>query len=222
MVSFKTKQIESFSLGEILKKAREEKGVELEDVAEETKVQTKYLEFLEQDNYDKLPAAVYSKGFLRQYGNYLGLDVDKLIVLYNKERNIAFNVKSKGEKNSARLIKEPKLVITPKIIFIFFLSILIVSVFVYLWCQVGSLIQPPSLELSSPASDVMVSSDNIMITGITDPYVEITLNGRIIEINDSGEFSEEYTLQKGLNIVELKAINKLKKETVIMRKIIKE
>ncbi len=222
MVSFKTKQIESFSLGEILKKAREEKGVKLEDVAEETKVQAKYLEFLEQDNYDKLPATVYSKGFLRQYGNYLGLDVEKLVILYNKERSIAFNVKSTGEKTNIRSIKEPKLVITPKIVFISFLSILIISVFIYLWRQVGSLIAPPSLVLSSPASDIIVSSDNIIVAGTTDSYVEITLNGRIIEVNDDGAFTEEYTLQKGLNIVELKAINKLKKETIVTRKIIKE
>lgn len=205
-----------------MKKAREEKGVELEDVAEETNVQKKYLEFLEQDNYEKLPADVYSKGFLRQYGNYLELDIEKLVLLYSKEKSIAFNVKSKGEKNSIKSIKEPKLVITPKIVFVVLLSILVASIFIYLWRQVGSLVQPPSIELSSPAVDVIVKSDNIVVAGSADPYVEVTLNGRVIEIDDNGDFTENYTLQKGLNIIELKAVNKLKKESVITRKIIKE
>lgn len=222
MVSFKTKKIESLSLGEVLKRAREEKGVEIEIVAEETRVQKKYLDFLEKGDYEKMPADVYTKGFLRQYGHYLDLDVDKLVILYNKEKSIAFNIKSKGGKVNISPIKEPKLVITPKIVFITFLSILVVSIFIYLWRQVGSLIQPPILNLASPSVDIIVNSDNILVSGSTDQYVEVTLNGKVIEINDEGEFNEEYTLQKGLNIIELKAINKLKKETSIIRKVIKE
>lgn len=222
MVSFKTKQINSLSLGEMMKKAREEKGVSLKDVSEETKVQMKYLELIESGDYEKLPADVYTKGFLKHYGEYLGLDIDKLILLYNKEKNIVLNIKNKGQKIVVEPIKESSFVITPKVVLVTFLMIVIVGVLIYLWCQVGTLLNPPLLEIYSPVADSIVNSSGIVVSGFTNEYTEVILNGRIIEVNDEGEFSEEYTLEKGLNIIEVKAINKLKKETIITRKIIKE
>lgn len=222
MVGFKMKEIESFSLGEVLKKARGERGVDLKTVSEETKVQMKYLEFLENSKYDKLPVDVYAKGFLKQYGNYLGMDVEKLTLLYNKERSISLNIKNKGQKIVVEPIKEKTFVITPKIIFFSFLGIIMAVIFLYLWFQVRSLINPPILDIISPIEDMIVSSDTIAINGKTDQYTEVLLNGKIVDINEEGVFSVEYFLQKGLNIIEIRAKNKLKKETIITKKIIKE
>ncbi|MBR4944696.1 MAG: helix-turn-helix domain-containing protein [Peptococcaceae bacterium] len=60
-------------IGEILKKAREEKGISLEDVAEATKIRSKYLKALEDEQFDALPGDVYSKGFATAYLKYLGI-----------------------------------------------------------------------------------------------------------------------------------------------------
>jgi cytoskeleton protein RodZ len=65
-------------LGEVLRAAREAKGVDLPRVERETKIRERYLSALERGEYRELPGAVYTKGFLRNYGAYLGLDPEYL------------------------------------------------------------------------------------------------------------------------------------------------
>lgn len=54
-------------------------GVSPEEVEEEIKIRTKYIEALEEDDYDVLPGKVYVKGFVKLYGEYLNLDVPDLL-----------------------------------------------------------------------------------------------------------------------------------------------
>ena len=72
-------------LGEVLRTAREAKGVDLTRVERDTKIRERYLSALERGEYRELPGAVYTKGFLRNYGAYLGLDPEYLIDLYRLE-----------------------------------------------------------------------------------------------------------------------------------------
>lgn len=65
-------------IGATLRKARQDSGATLEDVEQETKIRKRYLEALEREDYDQLPNAVYARGFLKTYANYLGLDGDEL------------------------------------------------------------------------------------------------------------------------------------------------
>jgi hypothetical protein len=62
------------SLPERLLAARERKGVDLYRAERDTKIRARYLAALERGDYRELPGAVYTKGFLRNYALYLGLD----------------------------------------------------------------------------------------------------------------------------------------------------
>jgi cytoskeletal protein RodZ len=53
--------------------------IPLREVADVTKISLRYLEALEQDRFDVLPAPVFAKGFLREYARYVGLDVDEVV-----------------------------------------------------------------------------------------------------------------------------------------------
>jgi cytoskeletal protein RodZ len=53
--------------------------VPLREVADVTKISLRYLEALEQDRFDVLPAPVFAKGFLREYSRYVGLDADEVV-----------------------------------------------------------------------------------------------------------------------------------------------
>jgi len=72
------------SLGEQLRTARRAKGQSLEDVSNDTNISKRYLEALEEDNYDMLPGQVYVVGFLGSYAKYLGLDTEAMLKQYNK------------------------------------------------------------------------------------------------------------------------------------------
>src|SRR5919107_3950495 len=65
-------------IGRILEQKRNERGLSLEDVEQATKIRKRYLTGLEREDYAMLPDAVYVRGFLKTYANYLGLDGEDL------------------------------------------------------------------------------------------------------------------------------------------------
>jgi cytoskeletal protein RodZ len=62
-----------------LRRQREVREISLREIAESSKISIRYLEALEQDRFEILPATVFAKGFLREYANFVGLDPDEVI-----------------------------------------------------------------------------------------------------------------------------------------------
>jgi cytoskeleton protein RodZ len=62
------------TLGEYLRSAREERGIELREAAQQTRISLQYLKALEEEDFSKLPGAVFVRGFLKNYGKFLKLD----------------------------------------------------------------------------------------------------------------------------------------------------
>ncbi len=73
---------EAASFGGWLRRQREMREVGLREIADATKISLRYLEALEQDEFDVLPAPVFAKGFLREYARYVGLDPDEVVNSY--------------------------------------------------------------------------------------------------------------------------------------------
>ncbi|OIP62273.1 MAG: hypothetical protein COZ32_01720 [Nitrospirae bacterium CG_4_10_14_3_um_filter_53_41] len=78
--------MEMTSFGEYLKSERELREISLREISDETKVSYRYLEAIEEDNESRLPAEVFTKGFIRSYANYIGLDADEAILRYQEYR----------------------------------------------------------------------------------------------------------------------------------------
>ena len=96
-------------IGEILKKTREEQGISLDEVAEATKIRSKYLRALEEEQFDALPGDVYAKGFATAYLKYLGI----------KDRPDVLEVMKPKVKEPEKPVQEEpetphKLAVTPK------------------------------------------------------------------------------------------------------------
>jgi cytoskeleton protein RodZ len=73
-------------IGRRLRAAREAKGIDLHVVEEDTKIRRKYIEALEAGREADLPGDAYLKGFLRTYGNYVGLDGTALVEEYKTHK----------------------------------------------------------------------------------------------------------------------------------------
>lgn len=69
-------------LGNILRSARIEKGLTIEDVQDSTKILKRYLEAIEEGNYNMLPESFYVRAFIRSYAEAVGLDPNEIIMLY--------------------------------------------------------------------------------------------------------------------------------------------
>jgi len=66
-------------IGETLRSAREHRGLTIEQVAQDTRISARFLEALENERFEELPAQVYVRGFLRSYANYLKVDAQPLL-----------------------------------------------------------------------------------------------------------------------------------------------
>ncbi|MGI5836256.1 MAG: helix-turn-helix domain-containing protein [Chloroflexota bacterium] len=71
------------TMGEVLTDARHRRGVTIEDAEAYTKIRKKYLIALEEDDYSELPEPIYARGFLQIYAEYLGIDPDFAVKLFN-------------------------------------------------------------------------------------------------------------------------------------------
>jgi cytoskeleton protein RodZ len=70
------------SFGPRLKKEREQRGVGLEEIAQTTRIGTRFLRALEEEQFDQLPGGIFNKGFIRAYARHLGMDEEQAIADY--------------------------------------------------------------------------------------------------------------------------------------------
>ena len=72
-------------IGKILRQARIKKGYSLEELQQITKIQQRYLESLEDDDFSALPGTFYVRSFIEQYATAVDVDPDPLLRAFNGE-----------------------------------------------------------------------------------------------------------------------------------------
>ena len=70
------------ALGEMLREAREAQAFSLQEVEAQTRIRAKFLQAFEQGDISDLPSIAHAKGFLRNYAQFLHLDVDAVIARF--------------------------------------------------------------------------------------------------------------------------------------------
>jgi len=209
---FTQKKVNSFTLGEQLKKIRSEGRITLLEISRETKVPVRYLTMIEESDYDSLPPDVYVKGFLRNYAEYLGVDPKKLVDLYQREKDIKNNITKKGDAGPApKPVRVPRFVVTPKIITAAAITLVVLGGFLFLYKEIGRFAAQPRLAITAPLGDEAIGGNSIDVSGFTDQDAKLTINDQPVLVNDSGEFRENILLQEGLNAITISATNKFGK-----------
>jgi cytoskeletal protein RodZ len=213
MVQFTRKKIDSLTLGERMKKLRDERRLSLGEISKGTKIQTKYLQYFEESEYMKLPADVYVKGFLRSYGLYMGISEISLIKQFEREKGIHKNIKKIVDEDK---IKKPInfsiFVITPKMIIVGIILLAVFSSFIYLYLQVNNFISTPRLIIVKPTDSLVVEGSSTRVVGMAEKNALVTINDQPVLVNEKGEFSEDIGLKEGVNVIAIKARNKFNKE----------
>ena len=71
------------SFGEELRREREIRGISLKEISDATKISKRFLEAIEKNDHRTLPAPVFTRGFVREYARYLGLNSEDIVNRYN-------------------------------------------------------------------------------------------------------------------------------------------
>jgi Helix-turn-helix domain/Glucodextranase, domain B len=203
------------SLPERLYAARERKGVDLYRAERDTKIRARYLGALERGDYKELPGAVYTKGFLRNYALYLGLDPEDVLAQWRHERGDG------KEQPPAivvpRAISAPRkgLTFSPGLVVAALLTVVIVAFGAYLGIQVLRFTKPPTIAVTQPATaviDVDESMTTYTLEGTTLPgaTVSIATPGRepyqVIAKSD-GEWAAAVDLRRGRNQFDITSLD---------------
>lgn len=203
------------SLPERLYAARERKGVDLYRAERDTKIRARYLGALERGDYKDLPGAVYTKGFLRNYALYLGLDPEEVLLQWRRERG---EIK---EAPPAIVVRRPitapskGLTFSPGIVVAALLTVVIIAFGAYLAIQVLRFAKPPTIAVTQPAAaviDVDDTATTYTLQGTTLPgaTVQIATPGRdpyqVTALSD-GQWSTDVDLRRGRNQFDVSAID---------------
>ncbi len=88
----------STPFGEHLKREREMRGVTLEEISAATRISTRFLDAIENGQWDRLPGGVFNRGFIRSIARFLGLDEESLVAEYSLERSDVTNTHPAPER----------------------------------------------------------------------------------------------------------------------------
>lgn len=204
------------SLGDLLRKAREKAHYTLEELADATHIKLDYLEALEDSDFDALPAATFVKAYIRNYARVFKMDEKPLFAILRRD----YEESVKGQLIRRDLLA-PKLKRTTlwspiQLVFVAAATIFLVF-FSYAAWQWYQLSRPPQLFLTSPIENETVSS-RVLLQGGTRPDAILTINAMPVSLQPDGSFSTElYLPQEGVNTVTLRATDKNGKSTVLQR-----
>jgi len=223
-MDFKSKKILlNKTLGERLRELREESNISLEALSEKLGLAKNYLQYLEEGKYENLPGEVYIISFLKKYAQAVQINEDKVLKLYEKERNIYKKLKSED----SRLYLPPKAKVNfspfnPKFFRNLIIIVLVLGILVYLAWELTHVIAPPRLEITYPPDKLVTQEKNLTIVGETEAEVKILVNGKEVFVDTEGKFKEEIILNEGVNVIKISAYKKQGRENTVTRQILSQ
>lgn len=136
--------------GQYLKAAREAQKILPQKVAEDTHISLRHIKALEEDNYSIFPGETYTKGFLKQYSNYLNLNEDHVLQLYRS--SLLEQVESPLDQLTKPTITSLDYIVKYAKIFLIPLVIVLVTFIGYLFYQNQGESRPERTNHSAPSN----------------------------------------------------------------------
>ncbi|MDP8904935.1 MAG: DUF4115 domain-containing protein [Chloroflexota bacterium] len=195
-------------VGELLQIARERKGVDLFRAERDTKIRLKYLAALEDSAYAELPPLVYTKGFLRNYAIYLGLEPEDIITRWRDETQVGRRHERPVVAPPPRPLAAPRrpVLVTPGVLVALMFTLMVIAIFGWIGWQLLRFVgEVPTVSVTYPPALVsVVEEDSIVLSGVSGPRAEITITTpdgqrRSAIADENGRWSREVLLAKGRN-----------------------
>ena len=151
------------TVGELLKTARISKELSLEEVEKRTKIRVKFLFALEENDFASLPSEAYTRGFVKNYSQFLRLDTTKMLALLRRQLRVSLHQKVIPTVDSN--LTETKFQMTPSRALGFIVAFLGIVAGVYLFWQYRLLHEPPKIVWEEPKDGVEVDKETVSVFG---------------------------------------------------------
>jgi cytoskeletal protein RodZ len=197
-------------LGDYLKSKRKEKGIEISQASESTKIPQHLLVSMEEGNFEVFASEVYLKGFLKNYAKLLGIDTQKVLALYRREKK---SLQEHIPITKVKHLEEARPIITPGRLVFFIAFLVVISVIGFIVIQINKIVQPPLLSLKEPieleapnSTIVEVTGNSINLAGKVEVGSKLFINGSEVTTNNLQEFRiENFKVNPGSNEISILA-----------------
>jgi plasmid maintenance system antidote protein VapI len=203
---------------EILAETIESSGLSIEKIVNATGVPERFIIALIEGNYSVLPAAPYTRGYIKKMAEILDAEADALWVTFERESR----PRRSGREDALpqnRFLMRANLSKKNWII-----ALAIIVAISYLSFNTKRLTGAPDLRISAPEPPVSQNTDGLaMIRGrVEDSKDTVTINGDAVYVDEFGEFQKEFSLDPGVNNFEIMAKKFLGRSKTETRQIIYE
>ena len=182
------------TIGEVLRLARINQGLSLDELQKKTEIQLDMLEAMEADDFDQLPSPFYTRSFLRKYAWAVELDERIVLDAYDSGSMITYEEVDVDEEELTgrrRSSKKNKTSFLPLFYFIFFALSIVIFVTYYVWNYIQT--QPERSSASSysvvqatsstsSATPSSTSSDSSSSSSNIEPVISVSGEGNYVEI----------------------------------------
>jgi hypothetical protein len=164
---------------------------------------------------------MYEKKYLKEYATFLGLDSERLLKDFQKEKQITSSPDTVNLSFfSKNKLKKSHFVIFPRIIKNVIIILVVTVCFGYLGFCVKNFMSPPQLSIENPQNNLVTDQNQIAIKGETEPGAQIYINGNSVLTSNTGEFIKKIALKKGVNTITIAAQKKYSREKVLKKQIL--
>ncbi|HCC84318.1 MAG TPA: hypothetical protein DEP87_01420 [Candidatus Pacebacteria bacterium] len=207
------------TVGEVLQSERINQKISLETLATQSRIKLVLLEALEANEFTKLPAAVYVKGYIKAYARLLGFDSQPVVALLRRD----FKESARGQLVPREFLK-PTLRRRPLFTPMRFLAVSLIAglltVFGYVAWQWRGLSQPPLLVVTQPVESAQVAA-KVTVKGLTQPDNVVWVQDQPVALKPDGSFTTDLVLPvEGLVTIKISATNRRGQQTIKERTVV--
>lgn len=180
----------------------------MDKIVKATKIKKSYLIAIEHGKYENLPSESYALGFIKNYASFLGIDRTKAAAMFRREFEVKMATTPTFKSQDKRFSK--KYFLTPRNFL--FLAIILV-ILGYIAFQYSSYFLGPRLEILGPKENTVVVNNIVEVSGTTDPYATVLINGEEAYVQLDGTFRKTLYLFEGKKQIVITSKNRNGKET---------
>lgn len=209
-------------VGNALRSEREKRGLSRAAIATKTKIPASFIAQVEDTHPALMPQTAYSAIYLKAYCAFLEFDAAEMLRVFKSIAAHPDRLKDEQQRHPTKSISEWKLIAAPTLLRNLIVGAAVVGLLTYLTMQLMKIVQPPAIDVASPADGVIVTGQEVKIEGKTEREVDLRINGEPVFLNENGAFSDTLTLQDGMNVITIVGKKKYGQPQTLTRHVIVE
>ena len=206
------------TLGQKLRAMRREANFTMNEMEQKTKIRKVFLKAFESGAYNKLPAPIYARNYLKTYVRALGGNAQYFLDQFEDERGTCdFIGSTRMPRQRTRALQ---FLVASKFIKVGALLLVGLSVVTYVGVQIRSIASPPDLLVYAPVDGELTTDALIAVSGHAEEGASVSVNGENVLLSQDGYFETNIALERGVNIIAIESSKRYSRPALEHRRVV--